>query len=255
VFCTEACTEDADCTVGGNDLGAVCTAGRCALATPPAGCVVDGECVAQFSAFTQVDTNGDFLPDANCSATVACSAGQVCVALDLGANGDEGRCATTPTDVGAGPQCFFGALTTVTDLAGASVTVCALAGAADAVCEAGSCKNPCAADGDCAVPGFGICRDDGQCVACLADTDCSGGELTACNETAGTCGCASDAECAGNAAGGNCLESLGVCGCTENANCTGEYGGDLCSDGFCGCAAASDCNADTIFDGTTFVCP
>jgi hypothetical protein len=236
-----ACVDNADCQIAGLDVGFECVDGRCAA---PANCVDDGECVALFSGWFLADSNGDFIPDADCSANVACGAGQVCVDLF----GGSGRCALTPAD-GA---CFGEAeVVTVAVLGGGNQEVCAQPGADDATCNAGSCANLCATNDDCAADL--ICRDDGQCVACLTDDTCTDGTLNTCiNES--FCGCSADADCAGNPSGENCIEALGLCGCAEDADCEGSATGDVCFDGFCGCEEVADCNADGTFDGTSYVC-
>jgi len=216
---------------------------------------VDGECQALFSGWSQVDTNGDFVPDANCDATHACGIGTSdCVDIGLGDN--TGRCAADKTTDRQG-DCTVGGVinqveVNVQDINGNNVTVCAQPGADDATCDAGVCNNPCTVDGDCAAGQ--LCRvDDGVCVQCLADGDCTG-DLTVCVDQT-FCGCSDDSECANSASGTFCILADNVCGCASNDECTDSPVGDICTDGFCGCTSAdTDCNGTPTFAGTTYVC-
>ncbi len=232
-FCAEECTTAADCEIGGaNTAGFTCTGGRCVV--PATGCTANAECVAQFSGWIRADSDGDFLPDAPCTADgvtfpatcedgeVCCITGQICL--------EGGFCASP---AGGAVSCTTLTLDDVeaTSISGESVTVCGRESATDATCEAGTCRNPCSANADCA-----------------------GDVYPTCNTTTGNCECAvSPNSCAGNTVGGTVCQANGTCGCAEDNDCMGQ-GFNTCHDGVCGCSNAGACSDTKTFDGTTIVC-
>lgn len=234
-FCAEECTDAADCEIDGmNVVGFVCTDGRCVLPAS-AGCTEDEECVAQLSGWTRADSDGDFVPDAPCTADgpalaatcddgeVCCTTGQVCLEGGYCASPADGvvSCATLTLDE-----------VDATGIEGDAVTVCGRDSAADATCEAG-----------------GVCRNP-----CEGNADCAGDVFPTCNTTTGNCECEeSPNSCAGATVGGTVCQANGTCGCVENDDCMGD-GFDTCYDGVCGCGDASSCPTTMAFDGTTVVC-
>lgn len=212
--CQTTCATDADCTDPNpaDDLAVACDNDNdtCVFEVPTGGCTDDAECVAVF--------NGVL----TCATVTDCpggGAGQKCATFDIAGNSVTG-CAISPADVGAGPQCFFGALTDATDedAADAAIKVCVnvTAGTEDATCEAGVCTNPCAVDADCpAAAGFDVCTD-------------------------GVCGCGTDdSKCAASVIGTQCVSNQ--CGCVTDDDCTVDDQADACFDGVCGCSGDSVC--------------
>jgi hypothetical protein len=201
-FCAHQCSADADCMVGGTDVGLTCQDSFCAGSA--SGCTNNDECVAQFSGWTTACTSGG----GECDAL-----GQVCVAAGL--------CATPPSD-------FFMCDTVpgwseieTTDIDGAAVTVC---GNANAECNSeGFCFSPCQADADCmalsaATPicdtntGLCGCGDDSHCATLNSPAN------SVCND--GACGCGSDQNCVDGSVGDVCTTS-GFCGCSGDMACSG----------------------------------
>ncbi len=232
-FCQEECSVDGDCQIGGMDRGFTCSAGRCVGSA--AGCSANAECVALFNGWLQGDSDGDFMPDAPCTADgvtppatcaageVCCITGMVCVAGGYCASPDSGPadCATLSRDV----------VMVAPIGGGADIAVCGDASASDATCDAGACRNPCA-----------------------SDADCVGDVYPTCDTGSGNCVCSDSPDsCAGNTVGGTVCQSNGTCGCAADADCMGT-GQDQCYDGVCGCAAAASCPTMTAFDGTSYVC-
>ncbi|MEO1232591.1 MAG: hypothetical protein AAFZ18_27215 [Myxococcota bacterium] len=235
LFCQEACTQDADCQV--MSVGsASCVNQRCVLDSNPLNCTTNPECVAFFAGWTLVDTDGDFLPDAPCTAdgplpTASCLPGEVCCALGSVCV-EGGRCALAPSEFVTCEALQQREVRVARVNGGPEVTVCAPAGAVDAVCDMGTCRNPCARNSDCLSPSQPVC-----------DT------------ATGDCHCAPGANdsCAANTVGGTVCQASGQCGCGQDSECTGP-GFDTCYSGFCGCASVASCPAMTVFDGTRFVC-
>jgi len=228
-YCQEACTAAADCTIGGTDLGYTCNAdSRCEGST--SGCTDNPECVALYSGWIQADSDGDYMPDSDCTADGpavggTCAVGEVCcmmtqVCLDSGRCATPSPCTAPMVEVQATPIA-----------GGATIAVCAMAGADDSVCDAGVCRNPCGEDADCSALTATPHCDAGNCVCVTTPAD----------------------SCAGNTIGGTACQASGQCGCAADDDCVGT-GFDHCYTDTCGCAAVGSCTGDTAFDGTTFVC-
>ncbi len=237
--CAEECTEDGDCTIGGMDMGYTCEDNRC-FKEPPPGCEADAECVAQAQGWFKADSNGDFLPDAPCTADgptppdtcpmgeVCCAATQICVV--------GGYCATAPSMFVMCSTLMGVDVMTMKVDGTTAITVCGKGeNAEDATCntDTGVCRNPCNADSDCLDPRHPTCNDTS------GDCDCSG---TSCEM--------------GTTGGDVCLDSgdlSGKCGCENDDDCRGT-GLNKCTDGVCGCADATVCPDMTVFGGTEYVC-
>jgi len=196
--CTPTCTVNADCTLGGMDIGFTCVDGECG--PPP--CVDDLGCQQILSGWNKPCTN-----------TAECTMGEACI--DIGAG--EGRCAIQPgrifkcTDFGL-VDLMMPALAD-----GVALVVC---GNIDATCKADACFDPCQSDAECpAEQGTPHCQQaTGECT-CAADDECQATMqpgFTACID--GRCGCSDDADCAGGTNVDVCV--TGSCACSSTAACT-----------------------------------
>jgi hypothetical protein len=214
-FCQEECAGDADCTVGGQDIGLKCIDKRCASDIPP--CTANEQCQAQFSGwFTECQD------DTACEALL-----QVCI--DIG-DPNAGRCATPPSDVIMCETLMQSEITAKKFMDGSDVQVCA------------NTSSECHPDGYCFDP-------------CESNTDCEMiAGLPMCNVGTGACECASDDDCKNSGVDGWAVCNNGVCGCGSDADCAGSDNADKCYDGACGCSDVAVCQADPVFDGTTKVC-
>lgn len=195
--CESLCDADADCRLGGEDLGFRCRAGVCAY--PP--CTSDAPCVAELSNWRRP-----------CKAGAECAAEEVCI--DVG--GGDGRCALAPGAF----QCAEFGLSEVTRpalMGGAARTVC---GNPDARCRQGECVAPCKGDDSCAPEmGHPHCDPASHACVCASDEECVAAGVpgyAAC--MSGRCGCRFDADCQGGTNVDACY--AGVCGCSADAACT-----------------------------------
>lgn len=230
-FCVEKCAADADCSLGGTDLGYKCVDGFCA-----GGCADDNACVQMFSGWVT-----------DCADQAGCP-GQVCV--DIG--GGVGKCATAPSDFLMCETIMQSEIMLPPIEGGAEIAVCANT---DYTCQDGQCVNPCEADADCMLfpgqnkcdtgTGLCVCADDAACMAFNADTP-------VCTAN-GFCGCGDDSNCAADPNYPTCT-SNNFCGCMSDDNCVAAGTGDKCFNGSCGCSAAAACTGDTVFDGTMYAC-
>lgn len=196
--CEPTCEADADCTLGGDDIGFVCVDGVCGL--PP--CTDDDACVALLSGWST-----------GCGAQAECAADEVCVEIAA----DDGRCAVAPGPMFACADFGLEEVLRPTIEGDANATVC---GSPDAACVAGACAAPCKSDAACpAFLGAPHCdRATGQCT-CSSDAECLATMqpgLVAC--IAGRCGCTGDADCVGGTNVDTCY--AGACGCAGAASCT-----------------------------------
>jgi hypothetical protein len=214
-FCAHQCSADADCLVGGSDIGLTCKDSFCTGDGGGDTCADDFECVALFSGWMTPCTAGG----GECDAMA-----MVCIKYE-----GEGRCALPPSDFVMCDAFGFDDLE-VEDIDGAMVTVCAKSAA------------ECGANGACSVP-------------CKADTDCTSGAYPVCDTNTGICGCATDDHCAtlGLAQASTC--NAGLCGCGADADCVSGKAGDLCMSGSCGCSADAACaDVTNSFDGGMISC-
>lgn len=235
-FCDEQCSEDGDC-VGSDGIakGYTCGDSKCSFT-----CEEDVDCVRLLT--SGADTDGDFLPDANCTADYAeeCAEGEVCCGMGTPKCLEWGLCVA---EKGEG-DCFEGtAEWTVRDIADENdVTFC---GSDIYTCDSGTCGTGAVEPFECDADFEG----DG-------DSPCPTAVFPTCNDD-GTCGCTTDEDsCADNTAGGTvCLADGDTsCGCAEDADCAGDST-DVCYDGTCGCGSNDACEgAFSAFEGTTQVC-
>lgn len=232
MFCQDICSADADCKVGGTDLGFTCVDSTC---TPP-GCESDGQCQAMFSGWTP------------CAAQADCMMGTLCI--DAGS--DTGYCAYTPSDIIMCSTLLQSEVMYPPIEGGDPMTVCASTGfACDA--ETKSCVSHCSSDADCMDASMPVCNMGTGACECGSNEDClSGGIAGQTTCTDGVCGCGSDADCVGNPGGSKCA-SLGFCGCASDQECAGKPNADTCYDGACGCSSDMNCTMP-LFDNTQSVC-
>ncbi|MCA9684572.1 MAG: hypothetical protein KC457_20470 [Myxococcales bacterium] len=197
-FCLHTCAADADCMVGGMDIGLTCQAGSCA--GDSGGCADNNECIALFSGWQVACTAGG----GECDAV-----GQVCIDV----NG--GVCAIPPSDV-IMCETFLMEEMEVTDIDGNAVTVC---GNPNAICSDGACIDPCQSDADCSAnPTAPVCNTGTGLCECGTDADCAmaGAGAPACVN--GRCGCAEDQNCVDASLGDVCYD--GYCGCSGDDVCS-----------------------------------
>ena len=117
----------------------------------------------------------------------------------------------------------------------------------------------CTVDSDCV---FGEQCDvaNGVCAVCVDNEDCTAQQTFSVCFGIGAeahCGCSQNVECANGEEGGPervCNTDTGACDLVEASGCVGSGAGDLFVDGVCGCSDGADCNGDTRFDGTSYVC-
>lgn len=176
MVCQHTCAADADCTIGGADIGFTCQGGSCAGEAGDA-CTENAECVATLS--------GWVVP---CAAAADCP-GQVCV--DVG--GGEGACATEPSDFFMCDSVPGFSELMVDDIDGNAVTVC---GNGNAECQDGACFSPCQSDDDC-FAGALTCNADGTC-GCSSDDQCAAipmAGLDTCEGGSCIATCAADRDC------------------------------------------------------------
>jgi hypothetical protein len=225
--CVEECAQDNDCKVSGAG-NATCSANkRCVSAA--GGCTEDGECMATYSGWATSCTT-----DSDCTS-------QVCI-VDNG-----GVCATEAGGIVSCDTLQMGEYDTTKKDGGDAVKVCANTNYA---CVNNTCG--CANDDACSLtPTTPTCNTTtGRC-SCKKDPDSCGDNMKCLDS--GVCGCASDEGCA-NTTDFTCDTDTGACKCKTNAACAGRGKCDADS-GACVCDDASaDCTADTVYDGTTFVC-
>jgi hypothetical protein len=198
--CEPLCDADAECRIGGEDMGFRCLEGRCVY--PP--CTDAEGCVADLSGWRKP-----------CAADGECEPVEGCI--DIG--GGAGRCALRP---GMFACADFGLQEVMRPAiaGGEPVVVC---GNPNAVCEAGECRAPCTADDGCAAEmGHPTCEvASGRCV-CKSDQDCAGAMVpgfVACAD--GRCGCRTDSDCEGGPNVDACYG--GACGCASDEACTVKY--------------------------------
>lgn len=200
-YCQHHCGADADCKVGGMDLGLVCKDTQCQGTAP--GCTGSEECVALFSGWNSPCTAGGM----ECEPM-----GQVCVKVPSGA-----ACATPPSDVFMCDSVPNWAEIQAEDVDGNPVTVCGNPGVE---CGAdGICFSPCKSDADC-FDGFPICEVSTGLCRCGTDADCAKNgapNLSVCLPS-GLCGCNEDQQCV-DAKSGDVCTSAGFCGCSGDAGC------------------------------------
>lgn len=196
--CEPTCEADADCTLGGDDIGFRCVDGVCGL--PP--CSDDAACVALLSGWSTA-----------CAAQAGCEAGQVCVEVAAA----DGRCAAAPGPLFTCADFGLEEVMRPTIEGDANAVVC---GMPDAACVADECVAPCKSDAACPAS-LGAPHCDvatGQCT-CTSDAECQATMqpgLVACVD--GRCGCTVDADCVGGTNVDTCY--AGVCGCAGAASCT-----------------------------------
>lgn len=195
--CESLCDVDADCRLGGEDLGFRCLDGVCGY--PP--CTSDAQCVAELSNWRRP-----------CAVKGDCAAEETCI--DVG--GGDGRCALAPGALQCGD---FGLSEMMRPafVGGEARTVC---GNPQAICAAGECVAPCTSDDTCA-PEMGHPHCDLQARACVCESDqeCVAAAVpgfAACLD--GRCGCRTDADCKGGTNVDVCY--AGVCGCSSDQACT-----------------------------------
>jgi len=196
--CTPTCTADADCTLGGMDIGFTCVDGVCGL--PP--CADDLGCQLLFSGWSEP-----------CTKTAECTMGAACI--DIGAG--EGRCATQPGRIF---KCADFGLVDLMKPALADGVTLVVCGNIDATCRDDACFDPCQSDAECsAEQGTPHCQQDtGECT-CTADNECQATMQPGFNAcTDGRCGCSSDVDCAGGTNVDICV--AGSCACSSTAACT-----------------------------------
>jgi len=199
-YCQEACAGDADCMIGGVDMGYTCQDSRCVNAASK--CSADTQCNALFSGWVM-----------DCVAQADCMMGYACVDIGEGV----GKCAITPNDFVMCETLTMEELMLDAIEGGMQLTVCGKTGAK---CDNEVCIDPCEANTDCpAQGGHPVCNvDSGRC-ECGADADCAAigaPQFATCNN--GVCGCAQDTDCAGTMYSDKCFE--GSCGCSTVDVCT-----------------------------------
>ena len=169
--CTEECTADGDCSVGGNDVGFTCQDGRCKQ------CMQDSECLVKSSGWVTDCTDNAGCPNQAC--------------IDIG--GGAGKCAITPSDALKCDSFSMKELMMPALDGSGDVTVC---GNPDTKCTRGLClatsttnakcpDTPCPANSEC-VDGTCRCSNDD---ACMGFGKC---------QASGVCGCADVADCTAN---------------------------------------------------------
>lgn len=235
-ICQEVCTQDADCFVGGSDVGLSCSEGRCRRLDPA--CVNDALCTAQGSNWGITSCTDD-------SQCTGLSPAARCVDLDGTGPGTAGGCAEDATN-----GCQFRTEVTAVAIGGGNIQVCGtlhLCNSTTSKCD----RAPCADNSDCSGL-FDKCDvARGKCVVCFVDADCAGGAFTKCTPT-GICGCAGDSQCTGTFT--KC-SATGQCGCAGDSQCANSLLGNVCNltTNVCGCADASSCT-QSQYDGTTHAC-
>lgn len=201
-YCQEACVGDADCMIGGVDMGWTCQDSRC---TTDAGkCSTDTQCNALFSGWAT-----------DCAAQADCQMGFACVDIGEGM----GKCAVTPSDFLMCETLMMEELQVPAIEGGMDIAVCGKTGAK---CDNEVCTDPCESNAECpAQGGHPMCNaGTGKC-ECTSNEDCAAtglGYLTTCNN--GVCGCGSDADCVTTMGSDKCFE--GVCGCSTVDVCPAE---------------------------------
>ncbi|MDC0672659.1 hypothetical protein [Nannocystis radixulma] len=194
-FCQEACAGDADCLIGGVDMGYTCQDNRCQNAASK--CSADTQCNALFSGWVM-----------DCAAQADCMMGYACVDIGDGV----GKCAITPSDFIMCETLTMEEMMLDAIEGGMQITVCGKTGAK---CDNEVCIDPCEANTDCpAQGGHPMCNvDTGRC-ECGSDADCAAtglSQFAVCNN--GVCGCGQDSDCAGTMYSDKCFE--GSCGCSS----------------------------------------
>ncbi|KIG12648.1 Endo-1,4-beta-xylanase A precursor [Enhygromyxa salina] len=216
MFCAHQCSADADCLVGGMDIGLTCQGSFCS-GDAPDGCTDNAECIAQFSGWMTPCTSGG----GECDAL-----SQLCVQ-----GPDGGLCATPPSDFFMCDSVPGFSEIEVPDIDGTTVTVC------------GNANAQCGADAVCFSP-------------CQSDADCSSAAYPVCDVGTGTCGCSADTDCATLGIPHLSVCSDGLCGCGEDQQCVDGDAGDVCNpSGLCGCSGDAACaNVTNSFDGGMISC-
>ncbi|WAS91674.1 hypothetical protein [Nannocystis punicea] len=193
-FCQEECAGDADCTLGGVDMGYTCQNSRCVNESFK--CSTDTQCNATISGWVL-----------DCAAQADCMMGYACVNIGDGV----GKCAIVPSDFIMCETLTQEQLMADPIEGGAQIAVCGKTGAK---CENEVCFDPCEANTDCpAQGGHPVCNTGtGRC-ECGSDADCTASGFpgfAVCN--AGVCGCGQDSDCAGTMYSDKCYD--GTCGCS-----------------------------------------
>jgi hypothetical protein len=198
-FCVHQCMSDADCLVGGMDIGYTCVDSTCT--GDASGCTGDEECIWLYSGWTTPCTAGG----GECDQLA-----QICL--------DVGLCATPPSDFIDCATLLMEEIQT-TDIDGNPVVVC---GRPNAICNDDNfCFLPCASDDDCTSAAYPICDVSSGVCQCGSDTDCATigmPQFSVCN--GGTWGCSQDHDCVAGDAGDVCTSS-GFCGCSGDMACAG----------------------------------
>lgn len=201
-FCQEACAGDADCMIGGVDMGFTCQDSRCI--SDAGKCSTDTQCNAVFSGWVM-----------DCAAQADCTMGYACVDIGEGV----GKCAITPNDFVTCETLTMEELMLDAIEGGMQLTVCGKTGAK---CDNEICTDPCEANTDCpANGGHPVCNvGTGRC-ECGSDEDCAVigmPQFATCNS--GVCGCAQDTDCVGTMYSDKCFE--GSCGCSTVDVCMND---------------------------------
>ena len=219
-FCSEACVDDEDCLIEGEDAGYVCQSGDCI----PNDSHVLTLCLDDEICELVVPVAGRL-----CASNNGCFAPDVCVLVD--GYLQPGACAKVPDDMGV---CFQFAQTIESKplVDGGEAEVCLLPL---------RCKPELSLPGwyGCELPLF--CQVDDDCVDELGVPVCTGGR----------CVCTEDAHCAEQENATHCVG--GQCSCIDDSDCAGTPGAETCVDGVCGCASARMCPSQK-FDGTESRC-